>query len=62
MSAVAEVAKEQSRFRNLYRSSRTALLNRKYYGNRLVIQKMLSFLFAVAIGIGTSAAIGGWAI
>jgi hypothetical protein len=48
--------------RTLYSQYRTVSLNRKYYGNRLQTFRGWDRFFEITIAIGTSSAIGGWAI
>lgn len=48
--------------RGVYNSYRTVLMNRKYYGYRLARVKFTSTVFDIALAVGTSAAIGSWAL
>lgn len=47
---------------DLYDAYRTALLNRKYYGCRLDSFRTRNKCFEALIAVGTSSAIGAWAI
>ncbi len=46
----------------LYDAYRTALLNRKYYADRLVTRQRWNLALEVILAVGTSGTIGGWAI
>lgn len=46
----------------LYDSYRTALLNRKYYAHRLLVYQRWNLILELAVAVGTSGAIGAWAI
>jgi len=41
---------------------RTALMNRKYYGYRLSVVKTRNTVMEIVIAVGTSSAVGAWAI
>jgi hypothetical protein len=41
---------------------RTALMNRKYYGYRLSLMKTWNVVLEIIIAVGTSSAVGAWAI
>jgi len=48
--------------RNVNNTYRTALLNRKYYGYRLSVVKKRNTALEIVIAVGTSSAVGAWAI
>lgn len=50
------------RLRDLYDKYRTALLNRKYYGARLVLFQRWNLTMEIVIAVGSSSAIAAWAI
>lgn len=47
-----------AQLRYIYNSYRTALLNRKYYGRRLLIHQRYNFLMEVAIAVGATGSAG----
>lgn len=61
---IAPVPKEQEfeRVWQLYDALRTALLNKKYYGCRLVVQRRLNFWLEWILAFATSTAVAAWAI
>ncbi|MCP4549663.1 MAG: hypothetical protein GY835_24675 [bacterium] len=46
----------------LYDNLRTSALNRKYYGRRLSLYRVINFSLELILAIGTSSALGAWAI
>jgi len=48
--------------RAVYAKYRTELMNRKYYGCRLAATKQLGKVLDIAVAVGTSTAIGAWAL
>ncbi len=52
----------EAELRRLYDKYRTALLNRKYYGHKLESFQRTNLIFEMLVAIGTSSAIGAWAI
>lgn len=48
--------------KNVNNTYRTALMNRKYYGYRLSAVKTWNTAMEIVIAVGTSSAIGAWAI
>jgi hypothetical protein len=56
------VSTERERLKSLYDDMRTALLNRKYYGCRLVVVKRRVLRLDVVVAIGSSSTVAGWAI
>lgn len=48
------------RMRYLYQEYRTAIFNRKYYGHRLRIAKVVNRIFEIVIAVGASTAISVW--
>lgn len=52
----------RQRLIDLYNTYRTAALNRRYYGAKLTHYRAWNLAFEIALAVGTSAAIGSWAI
>lgn len=48
--------------KGVYAKYRTELMNRKYYGRRLAATKQQAKILDIAVAIGTSTAIGTWAL
>jgi len=48
--------------RAVYNTYRTELMNRNYYGNRLAATRRASAALDIALAVGTSSAIGAWAL
>lgn len=46
----------------VYAAYRTELMNRKYYGRRLAATKRLAQVMDITVAVGTSTAIGTWAL
>lgn len=58
----SEVWQLRERLLQLYRTYRTALLNRKYYASRLTSYRRWNLTLEIALAIGTSGTIGAWAV
>ena len=48
--------------RAVYANYRKELMNRKYYGCRLAATKRLSTILDITVAVGTSTAVGAWAL
>lgn len=61
--AVPETQQQlRERLLQLYRTYRTASLNRKYYACRLITYRRWNLALEIALALGTSGTIGAWAI
>lgn len=52
----------RERLLQLYKTYRTALLNRKYYASRLTTFRKWNMALEIALAVGTSGTIGAWAV
>ena len=58
----SETQQLRERLLQLYRTYRTALLNRKYYACRLTTYRRWNLSLEIALAVGTSGTIGAWAV
>jgi len=60
--SASETLELRERLLQLYRTYRTALLNRKYYACRLTLYRRWNLGLEIALAVGTSGTIGAWAV